>query len=471
MFYFLVNILLKFNYKILFYILLILLIFIFLLILILMIKYILLYNFYIERNVCLKSYNIWNKNINKLKIKKKFFKLFKINKYIFNFIFLNIGIPPVIFEDFYLLKNNNKLINFLIKDIKFSKKNIYIIFYIWEPGYLFNKIVFELIKASKRGVKCKIILDSIGSINFFKTNFYLLMKKEGIEIVEYLKLNFNNLFFERFDLRQHKKIIIIDNKIIYTGSMNLIDNSFFDKKNNKLNIWFDLMIKIKSKYLCKIMKIIFSYDWELQTGIDILYNKKMSLKKLLNLFYIKNNLNLVQVITSGPGLPKNLIHRFLINLIFSSKNSIFIITPYFIPSNCLINAICTVASKGVNVNIIMSDKNDNYLVYWSSRFFLKNLIKSGVKIYFLKDNFLHTKLILIDNNISLLGTINFDLRSIWLNFEIALLIKNFILNKKLFNIIKKYISYSKLININYIKKQTLYEKFLERFFIFFNSLL
>ncbi len=458
----------KLNYKFLLYILLLLFIIIFLLILILIVKYIILYNFYIKKNICIKSNNIWYKNLIKLNINNKFI-FYKINNYyIFNFIYYNIGIPPVYFEKLLLITNNNKLINLIINDIKLAKKNIYIIFYIWEPGYLSNKIILELIKASKRGVKCKIILDAIGSINFFKTDLPLLMSKKGIKIVKYLELNLNNIIFKRFDIRQHKKIILIDNKIIYTGGMNLIDDSFFNK-NIKLGIWIDLMVRIKSRLLGNIINIIFSYDWELQTGINIL-------KKKIN-FYDFNNINnlykdnLVQVITSGPGLPRNIIHRFLLNLIFSSKYRIIITTPYFIPSNSIIDAICTVSSKGINVSIIIPEKNDTFLIYWSSRFFFYDLIKSGVKIYLFKGNFLHTKLILIDYNISVLGTINFDFRSIWLNYEIALLIKSFFLNKKLFIILKKYMNYSKLINLNYIKDKKFYEKFLEKFFILFNPLL
>ncbi len=467
MFYLLKKFLLKINYKFLIYVLLLLFILIFLLILILIIKYIILYNFYIKKDICIKSNNIWHKNLIKLNINNKFIKK-QINKYIFNFIYYNIGIPPVYFKKLWLINNSNKLIHLIINDIKFSKKNIYIIFYIWEPGYLSNKIIIELINASKRGVDCKIILDAIGSINFFKTDWPLLMINEGIQIVKYLEIKFNNLIFNRLDLRQHKKIILIDNNIIYTGSMNLIDDSYFNK-NIYLGIWIDLMIKIKSKLLGNIINIIFSYDWELQTGINIL-KKEINFDNFNNII-INKYINWVQVITSGPGLPRNLIHRFLLNLIFSSKYRILITTPYFIPSNSIIDAICTVSSKGIDVSIIIPEKNDTFLIYWSSRFFFYDLIKSGVKIYLFKGNFLHTKLILVDYNISVLGTINFDFRSIWLNFEIALLIKNYCLNKRLFNILKKYMNYSILINLKFIKNKNFYEKLLENFFILFNPLL
>ncbi len=420
-----------------------------------------------------KAYKVWLNNIKKLNlnIKKKINK--KIYKSIFDLCFNKINIPVVNFDKISLFTNNKKLINSLVFDINSSFKSIYIIFYIWEPGFLSNKVALSLIKASYRGVKCKIILDSIGSLNFFKTIWPNLMIKSGIEILESFKFNILNLFFIRVDLRQHKKIILIDNYITYIGSMNLIDPYIF-KKNIGIGKWMDIMFKINGFYLMKIMKIVFFYDWEIETGIDIFEDyKSYNFINKNNKFYInkfKPN-SLVQVITSGPGLPGDLIHRSLLDIIFSSKKRLIITTPYFIPSNFLLDAICTVADKGIDVRIIIPNENDSFLVYWASRYFLNKLLLSNVKIYFFKNNFLHTKTILVDNNLSLIGTVNFDMRSIWLNFEIALIIKDNILNKKLFDLQEKYISQSDLISYDIWKNRPFYNKIFEKLTYLLNPLL
>ncbi len=435
--------------------------------------YFVFYNFYKKNNFYERAYNIWLKNILFLNFIKKDIVYDRLEKSIFNLCFNKINIPPVDFDEINLFTNSKKLIISLINDINLSSKNIYIIFYIWEPGFLSDEVAISLINASYRGVKCRIILDSIGSINFFKTMWPKIMNKAGIKIVESFKFNFFKIFLSRVDLRQHKKIVLIDNYIIYLGSMNLVDPNFF-KDYMGIGKWVDLMVKIKGLLLMQIMKVIFFYDWELETGNNIYKEHEYEnfYSKLNNLnIKRKNKKSLVQVLTSGPGLPNNLIHRSLLNIIFSTKERLIITTPYFIPSNFLIDAICTVADKGIDVSIIIPSNNDSFLVYWASRYFLSDLLLSNVKIYFFKSNFLHTKSILVDYNLSLVGTINFDMRSIWLNFEIGLIIDDVYLNKKLFEVQRKYISKSELINYSVWKNRSLFNKIFEKLFCFFNPLL
>ncbi len=436
--------------------------------------YIIFYNFYVKNNFYERAYNIWLRNILLISFVTKNVVYDRFKKSIFNLCFNKINIPPVSFDNIYLFTNSKKLITSLINDINLSIENIYIIFYIWEPGFLSDEVALSLINASYRGVKCRIILDSIGSINFFKTIWPDMMNKAGIKIVESFKLNLFKIFFRRIDLRQHKKIVLIDDNLIYLGSMNLVDPDFF-KDYMGVGKWIDLMVKIKGCLLMKIMKVIFFYDWELETGINIFKESKYEdfIRDQKENENEKNKIvkNFVQVLTSGPGLPNNLIHRSLLNLIFSTKKRLIITTPYFIPSDFLVDAICTVADKGVDVSIIMPNNNDSFLVYWASRYYLNDLLLSNVKIYFFKSNFLHTKSILIDDNLSLIGTINFDMRSIWLNFEIGLIIDDVYLNNRLFKIQKKYISKSELINYSIWKNRSFFNKTFEKLFCLLNPLL
>ncbi len=444
-YYFLLNIIYIFFFLILFFI-------------ILLIIYNVFYDFYINKNYKY-LHRLWIKNIFKLNF------VYKKNKNkLFNLCFNNIYIPPVNFNDLILFNNNKKLIYTLLKDINLSVYSIYIIFYIWEPGFLSNKIALSLIKASSRGVDCKIILDSIGSLNFFKTIWPLIMRKHGIKIIEYSKFYFFEILFKRIDFRQHKKIILIDHYITYIGSMNLVDCKEF-KKYLDLGKCIDLMVRIKGYLVNKIIKLIFFYEWEIETG-EIITDTKIVYKN------IKNDSNkLIQIVNYSPGLPNDLIHRVLLNIIYSTKKRLIITTPYLVPDNLLIDAICFIANKGIDVKIILSQKSDSFLVYWANRYFLKDLYLSNIKIYFYKNNFLHSKSILVDDNISILGSINFDIRSIWLNFEIALVIYNNNINKKLYKIHKQYILQSKLINYNFFKKKKLYEKFFEKISYLFSSFL
>ncbi len=455
------------NYFIVQFILLFLILLFFIKLLFILIIYIIFNNFYINKKYK-ELYKIWLRNIFYLNFNKKY--NLNLKKNIFNLRFNKIDIPIVKVKKIILFTSSKKLILSLIKDINSSVKSVYIIFYIWESFYLSDKVIFSLINASNRGVKCKIILDSIGSLKFFKTIWPKIMIDSGIEIIESFKFNFFNFIFNRIDFRQHKKIVLIDFDITYIGSMNLVDSNNFKKYLN-LNQLIDLMVKIKGSFLVKVMKIIFSYDWELETGINIL-NKSyfIDLKKI---FFKKKKFfsKVVQVINSSPGLPKNLIHDSVLDIISSAKKRLIITTPYFVPSIDLFNIICILARRGVDVSVIIPEKNDSFIVNWVNKYYFSYLLLSNIKIYLFRSGFLHTKTILIDDNISLVGTVNFDIRSLLLNFEVALIINDNVFNNKLFNINKKYISKSKLINYFYWNKRSFFKKILENFFYVFNSLL
>ena len=130
----------------------------------------------------------------------------------------------------------------------------------------------------------------------------------------------------------------------------------------------------------------------------------------------------IHTIASGPGFPEDLIHQALLTAAYAAKEHLIMTTPYFVPSDDLLHAICTAAQRGVDVSIILPRKNDSLLVGWASRAFFTELLAAGVKIYQFEGGLLHTKSVLVDGELSLVGTVNLDMRSLWLNFEITLVI-------------------------------------------------
>lgn len=366
-----------------------------------------------------------------------------------------------------LLSSSFKLFTSLINDIKSAKYSIHIVFYIWIPEGLVNKVSEAIITAAKRGVKCYIMLDYIGSKKFFYSSWYFNMLKVGIFIIKSLNITIFNFFCSRIDLRQHKKIILIDNKIVYVGSMNMVDSTNF-KKNIKIGKWIDLMIRITGP-IVNTISIIYSYDWEIETGQNILSINQ--LKNNLVKYQNKNNINRIQVIFSGLKLSKKIIHNSLITAIFLANKSLIITTPYLIPSKNLLSAICIASERGVDVKIIIPKYNDSIFIYWASKFFFYKLLKKGVKIYQLKTGFLHTKSIIIDKKISFIGTVNLDIRSIYLNFEINLIIEDVIFNKSLLYIQNKYISKSQKLEYNLWIKRPFWKKIIEKIFFLFKFIL
>lgn len=362
-----------------------------------------------------------------------------------------------------LLSNYQDSLSTIIKNINSALYNIEMVFYVWKPGGLVDKVTEALINAAKRGIKCRIMIDSAGSWSFFCTHYPRKMREAGIELIESLKVDFFCIFSRRIDLRQHRKIIIIDNYISYVGSMNMVDPRFFKKKSN-VGEWVDIFIKIEGP-ASVILGVVYAFDWKMETNQHIL-------PSISNSILFKPGIHsLIQIIASGPGFPKELIKQSLITAIFSAKKQIIFTTPYLVPSDDLIQAICIAAMRSVEVLIIIPNKNNSFLVRWASRVFYSRLLKSGVKIYQFTGGLLHTKSISIDGELSLVGSVNLDMRSLWLNFEITVLIDDKSFSKKLILLQYEYISHSTPLFLNSWKKRPKWNKIIECLCYLFSPLL
>ncbi|CRK85780.1 Cardiolipin synthase A [Candidatus Providencia siddallii] len=353
----------------------------------------------------------------------------------------------------------------LLKDINNAKISIEMVFYIWQPGGLVNNVIDASINAAKRGVKCRIMVDSAGSWYFFRGKYPDKMRAAGIEFVESLKINLMRFFLRRMDLRQHRKIVIIDNYISYTGSMNMIDTNNL-KYNSNIGELIDILVRMEGP-VSTTLGIVYAFDWEMETGNCVLpptYD--------VNIMPLKHNNNhIAQIIASGPGFPNQLIQQSLMTAIFSARKKLVMTTPYFVPSDVLLHAICTVAMRGVDVSIIIPRKNDSFLVRWASRAFYSELLEAGVKIYHFENGLLHTKSVLVDDELSLIGSVNLDMRSLWLNFEITIVIDDKNFGNDLTLIQCDYMLRSTQLDIIDWNKRSFWHRVIERFCYFFSPLL
>lgn len=353
----------------------------------------------------------------------------------------------------------------LIRDIQLARHNIEMVFYIWQPGGLADEVAESLMAASRRGVHCRLMLDSAGSVQFFRSPWGTMMRNAGIDVVESLKVSLLRVFLRRMDLRQHRKVVLIDNYIAYTGSMNLVDPRYF-KQNAGVGQWIDLMARMEGP-VATTMGIIYSCDWEIETGKRILPPPPDG-----NIMpFEEESGHTIQVIASGPGFPEDLIHQALLTAVYSAREQLTMTTPYFVPSDDLLHAICTASHRGVDVSIIVPRRNDSVLVGWASRAFFAELLDAGVKIYQFEDGLLHAKSVLVDGQLSLVGTVNLDMRSLWLNFEIMLVIDDDGFGSDLARIQDDYIARSRLMDATRWSRRAYWQRIVERLFYFFSPLL
>lgn len=363
-----------------------------------------------------------------------------------------------------LLTSTDAAMTAFIRDIRLAKHNIEMVFYIWEGGGLVDKVTEALIAAARRGVSCRIMLDSAGSVNFFRSSYPAMMRAAGINIVEALHVSLLRVFLRRMDLRQHRKIVLIDHKISYTGSMNMVDPTYF-KLPTGVSKLIDMMARMVGPVTYS-MGIIYSYDWEMETGERLLPPPPD-----INKIKPTSGQNNIQVIASGPGCPEGVIHQALLTSIYAARKQLVMTTPYLVPSDDLLDAICTAAQRGVEVHIIVPKKNDSLLVGWASRALFTELLDAGVHIHQFDDGLLHTKSVLVDKQLSLVGTVNLDMRSLWLNFEITIVIDDYDFGHNLAMVQQDYIIRSKLIDATVWSKRPYWQRIIERLCYFFSPLL
>lgn len=373
------------------------------------------------------------------------------------------AIPALCGNTLSLQDTPEKILRSIIDDIESAKDNIRIEFYIWQNGGLVDAVNSALIQAAKRGVNVQILIDSAGSPKFFRSHWYGLMKESGIKIIQALEVNAFRMFFRRLDLRLHRKIITIDDEIAYTGSMNMVDPRYF-KQDSGVGQWIDIMVRVTGPTV-NILAAIHAWDWEVETG-------ERNLPSFPFCSIEPNGaLHPIQVVPSGPGMPENLIQQVLTLAINQAKESVRITTPYFVPSDNLLQALKMTAQRGVLVELIIPRKNDSLLVNWASKSFFSELLEAGVRIYQFDGGLLHTKSVVIDQQYCLIGSVNLDMRSLWLNFELTLAVDDKEFTKELYWIQDQYLSQSIAISPSEWEQRNFAHRMLERGFYLFNPLL
>ena len=384
---------------------------------------------------------------------------------LFKLVHHRLGIPNIRGNELHILDTPESIIRSIIRDIQQARHSINMVFYIWSNDGLIDEVKQALEEAVHRGVKVCLLLDSVGSHAFLKSPICKEMRAKGIEITEALHVNLFRMFFSRIDLRQHRKIIIIDNQIAYTGSMNMVDPNFFKQDSNVGN-WIDVMVRINGP-VSPILNSLHAWDWEIETMEEL----PLLLPNCPLVEIDDNDTHSVQVIASGPAFPDDLIAQSLATVIYAARESIVITSPYFVPSHNIAEALRIAAFRGVDITLILPKNNDSLMVRWASRTFFDDLLEAGVKIYHFEAGLLHTKSVLIDNKLALVGTVNMDLRSFLLNFEITIAVEDRNFANEVATLHENYLANSSALNMQEWINRPFYHRIIERLFFLFSPLL
>ncbi len=350
----------------------------------------------------------------------------------------NNGTPAVAGNRVTLHTNSLSILQGMIVDIESAKKSLHLEFYIWAVGGQADSVCEALIAACKRGVACRVLLDSLGSKEWFKSDWPARFKAAGIELTEALPIQLGRFQFRRADLRLHRKIFVVDGAAVWTGSMNLVDPRTF-KQSAGVGEWVDAMVRVEGP-IASQFELTFLFDWSVDNTAITQFSDPEPLGSP------EEGHVLAQCCASGPVYRDDILYQMLLSTIMDAREELTITTPYFGPDEGLIQALIAAARRGVNVTLIVPKHNDSTLVALSSRSFYGDLMNGGVNIAEFHGGLLHTKSMLVDRRIAVFGSVNLDQRSLRLNFEISLIVYNETFCANLQKLIESYLQQSNLVN-------------------------
>jgi cardiolipin synthase len=363
------------------------------------------------------------------------------------------GSPVVAGNKIELHTESLKILQNFIDEINQAQKSLHLEFYIWALGGDADRVGEALIAAAKRGVACRVLLDSLGSKDWFKSSWPKRFRKAGIQVTEALPIQVGRFQFRRADLRLHRKIFVIDGAIVWTGSMNMVDPRTF-KQDSGVGEWVDAMVRIEGPVAAQF-ELTFAFDWSVDNPSIKHFNDREPPASP------HEGAALAQEFSSGPVYRDDILYQVLLSAIMDAREELTITTPYFGPDDGLIQALMAAAGRGVKVTLIVPKLNDSTLVAWSSRSFYADLMSAGVKIAEFHGGLLHTKSLLIDKRVAIFGSVNFDQRSLRLNFEISLIVYNEDFCKKLEKLIDSYLTQSDLVDPKQWAKRPRWHHYLE----------
>jgi cardiolipin synthase len=307
-----------------------------------------------------------------------------------------------------VLTNGDETYTKILMGLQEAKQSIHLEYYIVRDDKIGNKIKDILIEKAKAGVEVRFLYDSVGSWRL--TRAYINSVKEaGVKMIPFspVKLPFLN---HKVNFRNHRKIIIIDGKLGFVGGLNIGDE--YLGRNQYFGFWRDTHLFLEGEAV-RSLQIIFLKDWYYMTNEALLADNYLN-----PLLEVRKEFGAVQLVAGGPDNEWEVIKNLFFEMISSARKSICIATPYLIPDVDILSALKIASLSGVDVKIIVPNRPDKKIVFFASRSYFPELLDAGVEVYEYEKGFMHSKFIIIDDEIASIGTSNMDMRSFHLNFEV-----------------------------------------------------
>ncbi|RYD98839.1 MAG: cardiolipin synthase [Sphingobacteriales bacterium] len=363
-----------------------------------------------------------------------------------------------------LLINGEQKFPRLLEDLRNAKEHIHIQYYIYENDVIGNEIADILIEKHKAGVEVKFIYDDFGASNIRKT-LVRRLNAAGVPNYPFYKIKLIALA-NRLNYRNHRKIVVIDNKIGYVGGINVADK-YINKKNSK-SYWRDTHLRIEGLSVLSL-QLVFLGDWQFCADENI---------ENITKYFPRNNLpvsesdgKVVQVISSGPDSNYPSILFALNRAILLSKKTVWLTTPYFIPEETLTDALIMASLSGINIKLLVPMNSDSAFVNTCATSHYEEMLQAGVEIYRYTKGFIHAKTMVCDDKIAFVGTANLDQRSFDLNFEVNAVVYNKELAQQLSNAFLEDLKYAEKLEYEEWMQRPRWRRLAERVLYLFSPLM
>lgn len=330
----------------------------------------------------------------------------------------------------------------LVADINAAKQHVHLLYYIFACDRTASIVADALMQAVRRGVHCRVLADALASRTCFHRNgLGPKLIAAGVEVIPALPVASLRRRLARMDLRNHRKLAIIDGRIAFAGSHNIINPDYGGRRGNP---WIDLSARFTGPIVGELASI-FAEDWAFETDqeIEIPYPDSTNAPS-------PNGAAddvLAQVVPTGPTEPDETYRRLLLAAIQSSRRELILTTPYFVPDETTLLSLMMAADRGVAVKLILPQTADHFFAAAAGRAHYLSLLRSGVEIHLYKPALLHAKTTTVDDAFALFGSANLDVRSFSLNFELSIMLYGKTITERLRTIQKQYLSQSIQLNL------------------------
>ena len=361
------------------------------------------------------------------------------------------GFEPIAGNAARLLTDSNAAIDAMVADIDAAKDHVHVLFYIWLTDTNGNRVADALKRAAARGVQCRAMVDNLGSRGLLKSKQWKAMQAAGVKVGVALAISHPLLRapFRRFDLRNHRKIVVIDNVITYCGSQNCADPEFLIKA--RFAPWVDALMRFEGP-IAQQNQRLFAVDWMSATNENLDELLRQPLHAPRPGF-------VAQAVGTGPTIRVSAMPELFEALIYAARHELMITTPYYVPDESLQNALCSAAYRGVKTMLILPARNDSWIVAGASRSYYADLLAAGVSIREYVGGLLHTKSLTVDGEITLIGSANMDRRSFDLNYENNILLHDTALTTAMCERQKHYLDQSRALTREMVEGWSLPRKF------------